>query len=124
MMAGPERPTRERRMHISVVICTWNRADELRTTLDSLTRLVIPAGCVWELVVVNNGCTDETNAVIAEFEARLPVRSLFEAELGLLRARNRGAAAARGDLTLFTDDDVAVEASWLEAYVDATERWP
>jgi hypothetical protein len=83
-------------MRISVVICTWNRADELRTTLDSLTQLVIPAGCVWELVVVDNGSTDETNTVIAEFEARLPVRSLFEPELGLSRARNRGAAAARG----------------------------
>ncbi len=111
-------------MRISVVICTWNRADELRTTLDSLTQLVIPPGCTWELIVVNNGCTDETNAVIAEFEARLPIRSLFEGELGLSRARNRGSAAARGDLILFTDDDVSVEASWLEAYVDAGERWP
>ncbi len=115
-MARRQRPARERRMHISVVICTWNRADELRTTLDSLTQLVIPPGCTWELIVVNNGCTDETNAVIAEFEARLPIRSLFEGELGLSRARNRRAAAAQGDLILFTDDDVTVEAGWLEAY--------
>ena len=111
-------------MRISVAICTWNRAKELRTTLGTLTRLAIPAGCDWELIVVNNACTDETDAVIEEFADQLPLRRVFEGELGVSRARNCAAAAARGELILFTDDDVSIEANWLEAYLDASERWP
>ena len=49
-------------MRITVAICTWNRCELLRQTLEQMTKLVIPPRVVWELLVVNNNCTDDTAA--------------------------------------------------------------
>jgi glycosyltransferase involved in cell wall biosynthesis len=111
-------------MRISVVICTWNRCALLRRTLESLRSLIVPAGREWELLVVNNRSTDATDEVIAAYQQFLPLRRLFEPELGLSRARNAAVRAANGDLVLFTDDDVRVDPSWMKAYVEAVHRWP
>lgn len=67
---------------ISVAICTWNRAKLLDQTLTQMRRLVVPAGVTWELLVVNNNCTDETDAVIERHETNLPIRRLFESRRG------------------------------------------
>src|SRR5207253_11169792 len=100
-------------MHATVAICTWNRSQLLRQTLDQFLDLAIPAGMTWELLVVNNNSTDDTDVVLAEFESRLPLRRLFEREPGLSHARNAALAAATGDYILFTDDDVLIAQSWL-----------
>jgi glycosyltransferase involved in cell wall biosynthesis len=47
-------------VNVSVAICTWNRAKLLDPTLDSLAGLRIPDGLDWEVLVVDNGCTDDT----------------------------------------------------------------
>ena len=78
----------------------------------------------WELLVIDNNSSDATRAVVAEFESALPVRYVFEAEQGLSLARNRAIREFRGDLLLFTDDDVTVDRSWLVAYEDAALRFP
>jgi hypothetical protein len=52
-------------MHVTVAICTWNRAGLLAQTLEQMRQLVIPPGVTWELIVVNNNCTDDTDQVIA-----------------------------------------------------------
>lgn len=111
-------------MRVSVVICTWNRCELLRDTLESLRVLEVPPGCEWELLVVNNGSDDGTDELLTEYEERLPLRRLFEPEPGLSRARNAAAHVAGGDLLLFTDDDVRVDDQWLRAFVDAAEAWP
>ena len=54
---------------VSVAICTWNRSAVLGLTLDQLTRLRVPADVEWELLVVNNNCTDDTDAVCASTPA-------------------------------------------------------
>jgi len=97
----------------SVLICTRNRAASLRTTLDSLTALRIPDGTAWEVVVADNGSTDDTAAVIEGFADRLPIRRLAEPRPGLSRARNAALRAARGAVLLFTDDDCRVAPDWL-----------
>src|SRR5436309_3023469 len=79
-------------MHATVAICTWNRSQLLRQTLDQFLDLAIPAGMTWELLVVNNNSTDDTDVVLAEFESRLPLRRLFEREPGLSHARNAALA--------------------------------
>jgi glycosyltransferase involved in cell wall biosynthesis len=111
-------------VRLSVVICTWNRCESLRSTLESLRSLVVPAGQEWELLVVDNNSSDATHEVIAEFRDTLPLRPLFVAELGLSRARNAAARAAAGDLILFTDDDVSVDPHWMTAFIEAADRWP
>ncbi len=111
-------------MLITVAICTLNRAESLRLTLESLAAMRVVADLDWELVVVNNGCTDRTDEVIAGFAGRLPVRREFEPQRGVSNARNRAVTAARGHYIVWTDDDVIVDPAWLAAYVEAFRRWP
>lgn len=111
-------------MHVSVVICTWNRCELLLETLESLRALIVPAGVQWELLVVDNHSSDASSEVIASYREVLPLCSLREVEVGLSRARNTAARAVVGDLILFTDDDVRVDPNWMKAYVEAAHRWP
>ena len=110
-------------MKLTVAICTWNRATLLRRTLDSLTAQRNLQGVAWEFLVVNNNCTDDTDAVIAAFDSRLPIRRLHEPVPGLSNARNTAIAAAAGDYIVWTDDDVVVCPEWLSAYVQAFRTW-
>lgn len=110
-------------MLFTVAICTRNRAISLKRTLCSLESALKP-NCEWELLVVDNGSTDDTRAIVAEFAGRLPIEYQMEQRAGLSNARNRAVACARGDYVIWTDDDVLVEQTWLTAYVDAFKRWP
>lgn len=82
-------------MLVTVAICTWNRAALLDQTLAELGQMRIPDGVDWELLVVNNNCTDATDAVLVRDASRLPLRRLFESQPGQSRAtprsRRRGA---------------------------------
>ncbi len=111
-------------MRLTVAICTWNRAKLLNQTLEQMHQLRIPPGVEWELLVVNNNCTDDTDAVIARHADKLPARRLYEPKQGLSNARNAAVAAAQGDLLIWTDDDVLVEPNWIEEYVRAAKCWP
>jgi glycosyltransferase involved in cell wall biosynthesis len=108
----------------SVVICTWNRAPLLDQALTQLRALEAPPGVSWELLVVNNNCTDDTDAVITRHAPALPVRRLFEGRPGKSHAANLAVAEAQGGLVLWTDDDVLVEPDWLAQYVRAAAAWP
>lgn len=111
-------------LRLTVAICTWNRCDLLRQTLERMSQLSVPAELTWELIVVNNRCTDATDAVLAEFEKRLPLRRVYEAEPGQSNARNAAIREAQGEYIVWTDDDVLVDQAWLVAYAAAFERWP
>jgi len=94
----------------------------LETTLHALGGVAIPAGWRAELIVVDNASTDDTALVLQN--AHLPnlaMRCLREPRQGVSRARNRGLAAAGGEVILFTDDDVAPAGDWLERL--ATPLW-
>jgi glucosyl-dolichyl phosphate glucuronosyltransferase len=111
-------------MRVTVGVCTWNRAALLDQTLSRMQALEIPSGVDWELLVVNNNCTDETDQVLQKQGQKLPLRRLSEPRPGLARARNCVMDEAQGDLLLWTDDDVLVDPGWLSAYVDAANAWP
>jgi glycosyltransferase involved in cell wall biosynthesis len=111
-------------MDISIIICTYNRAESLRRTLHTCCDLVIPAGVTWELLVVDNNSSEATKMVCDEFTGKLPLRYLFEPHPGKSFALNRGMEEAKGELLLFTDDDVDLTPSWLQVHVDAAKRYP
>ncbi len=111
-------------MLVSVAICTWNRADLLDQTLTSMGKLVIPTQISWELIIVNNNCTDTTDEVITKHQAHLPIRRLSEPQQGKTFALNCASQAAEGDYIIWTDDDVLVEPDWIAHYAEAFEQWP
>jgi glycosyltransferase involved in cell wall biosynthesis len=102
-------------MKISVLICTRNRAKSLEATLLAFFAQQF-AGCYdFELIVIDNDSTDETEQVVERCRAHHPmVRYLFEKRRGLTFARNAAINAARGEVLAFTDDDVLVSEDWLD----------
>jgi glycosyltransferase involved in cell wall biosynthesis len=111
-------------MKLTVAICTWNRSKLLDQTLTQMQQLRIPAGVDWELLVVNNICTDDTDAVIAAHANRLPIRRLFEPRQGQTCSRNCAVAATSGEYLIWTDDDVLVDKEWLAEYAAGFQKWP
>jgi glycosyltransferase involved in cell wall biosynthesis len=96
----------------SVVVCTRDRTDDLRRCLDSLLAVATSGG---EIVVVDNAPADDATARLV---AGYPVRYVREDRPGLNRARRRGARAARGEIVIFTDDDVVVDPGWVAAILE------
>jgi len=111
-------------MKLTIAICTWNRSDLLDQTLAEMSKLEMPLGVEWELMVVNNNCTDNTDEIVAKHSSTLPIRLLHETKPGLSNARNCAVSAAAGEYILWTDDDVLVGSRWLAAYVAAFAHWP
>ena len=108
-------------MKFSVVIPTYNRADELRDTLTSMSRLA--STDQWELLVVDNNSSDATRDVVREAARNFPVdlHYVFEPEQGRSAALNAGIGRSRGDIVVTTDDDVRVDPDWLERAGEALE---
>jgi glycosyltransferase involved in cell wall biosynthesis len=98
---------------VSVIIPTHNRAAVLRETLPPVLEQDFPD---FEVIVVNDRSTDETAAVLSEFgDQLLPITVDFGSPA---RTRNAGAAAARGEFLLFTDDDCTVPSHWIAGMMD------
>lgn len=109
-------------MRATIAICTWNRADLLGRTLAGLRRLLpLPEGV--EVLVVDNNSCDRTAAVVRDADPALAPRYVLEPEQGLAVARNRALREARGELLLWLDDDVEVQAGWLAAYLEAAAAY-
>lgn len=100
-------------MEFSIIIPTYNRADELRETIRSIAKLAVAGD--WELLVVDNKSTDHTRTVVEEEGVSFPapLRYMFEPEQGRYAALNTGIRAAQGKIIATTDDDARVEPDWL-----------
>jgi glycosyltransferase involved in cell wall biosynthesis len=99
---------------VTIAICTRNRAALLEKAMRSV--LAQANGHV-ELLVIDNGSTDETAGFVGRFAAAEPrVKFFHEPQTGLSIARNTALRRASGDWVLFLDDDAEVEPGWLAAY--------
>lgn len=105
-----------------MVVCTRNRSAALADF--GAAWLGHRAALDWELLVVDNGSTDDTREVAASLVAARPARSRLAVEptLGLSSARNLGIRLARGEWIAFLDDDAAPAPGWLDAYERALSR--
>jgi GT2 family glycosyltransferase len=112
---------RDPRSKVSVIIPTYNRASSLREALISLSHLDFPEGW-YEIVVVDDGSTDETERVMATLQsaAPTPIRYLKQKEhRGASAARNSGIKMAGGEILVFTDDDCLFQREWLSLLLAA-----
>lgn len=102
---------------VSVLICTYNREALLARTLDSLAATRVEPGLSWEVVIVDNNSTDGTSDVVASRIAGFsaPLRYFFETRPGKSHALNTGIGCSTAAIVAFTDDDVVIPSSWLEA---------
>jgi glucosyl-dolichyl phosphate glucuronosyltransferase len=102
-------------MSITVVLCTYNRSQDLAKALDSIAVQTFPEPVEWEILVVDNNSTDQTPAVVEEYSRKYPsrVRYITEQHQGLSHARNAGIRNAKGDILVFTDDDSVEDPGWL-----------
>lgn len=106
--------------NVSVIICTRDRADSLKATLQSLAGVRVPAEFVTEVLIVDNGSLDHTHQVVADSIGRLgamTVHYVSEPDGGQSLARNTGIRHSRGEVIVFTDDDLRFPADWLDGMV-------
>jgi len=108
---------------ISVVIPTYNRPLQLEACLGALSESNYPRER-FEVVVVDDGGTAPLSEVIDTRRKVLQIRLSRQERAGPAAARNRGAALARGDLLVFTDDDCLPEPDWLPALARHAEARP
>jgi glycosyltransferase involved in cell wall biosynthesis len=101
---------------ISIIVCTRNRAERLPVCLNSIEQAAVANRAVEvELVIVNNGSTDATAAVLQVWQQSASVRCrvLLSEQRGLSHARNYGLEQATGKILAFTDDDCTVAPDYL-----------
>lgn len=108
---------------VTVLVCTRNRGELFEQVCRTLLEQSAP-GRRWELLIVDNGSTDDTPVRAKAVEQQWPeiVRVVREPKAGLSIARNCGVQEARGASILFLDDDAFPDPGWLDAMTAALER--
>jgi GT2 family glycosyltransferase len=106
---------------LSVILPVYNGAGTLDQQLEALAAQ--EPGRPWELIVADNGSTDESRDVATSWKSRIPCLRLVDASCrrGGAAARNLGAASASGRYLLFCDQDDVVQPGWLEAMARALD---
>lgn len=100
---------------VSIIVCTRNRSDMVGRTIESILNVDLDPNQVVELIVVDNGSTDQTADLIKAYvDTPFPVRYIYEQIPGHSRALNRAIRESDADVLLFTDDDVEVPSNWLQ----------
>jgi len=111
-------------MFATISIQTYNHAETLARTLESLRSLRCPRGIDYEILVVNNNSSDHTPQIIERYATILGprLRSVFEGQQGLSHARNRALREARGEVLCFLDDDALADQNWLAGHLRVYQR--
>ena len=114
-------------IHPSIIVPTRNRAKSLARLLQSLDAMEIPDVLRAEILIVDNGSTDETAAFLFGEQSKprkILLRAIQEPEQGKANALNRGLASAAGNVILLLDDDVVVDRRWLVGHLDCYRTNP
>ena len=108
-------------MKLDVIIPTYNRAEGVKQTLDSLLAADVPAGMQVLITVVDNNSRDKTSEVVAEYARQFPgrVNYVFEKKQGRSHALNAGIAATSYELVGMIDDDEEIESGWYRTVFEA-----
>jgi glycosyltransferase involved in cell wall biosynthesis len=111
-------------MEISIIIPTLNRSRLLKQTLRGIEDAIGNTDGV-EIIVVDNGSTDETKTVVRNFinqHASMCIRYYIDETPGLLSGRHRGASEAKGRVLAYLDDDVILAEKWLKSLTECFQQ--
>jgi len=103
----------------SIIIPAWNAQKTLRRTLISVLQQTCDA---WEVIVVNDGSTDNTAALLEEFSYQPNIQVIHQPNSGVSAARNRALQQAQGDFVLFLDADDWVDDHFLASFAQTLEN--
>jgi glycosyltransferase involved in cell wall biosynthesis len=106
---------------ITALVCTRNRGDSITATLASILAGTHPH---FELIVVDQSVTDETECAVAPFLNDARLRYIRSQTQGVSRARNLGLQEARSEVVVLTDDDCVAPPHWLETMEEAFAAHP
>lgn len=101
---------------ISVIICTYNREKFITASLSHLVNQTL-ANDQYEIIVINNNCSDNTESIVNKFISNhkdFDIRQVKEVNQGLSFARNRGIKEAKYDVLCYIDDDGNASKNYLE----------
>ncbi len=110
---------------ISLIICTYNRADFLKLALQSIVEQDTSIHD-YEIVVINNNCTDNTDEVINDFRKHYPTCSLiyaYEEKQGLSHSRNKAIEVSTTDWLAFIDDDARVDVHYTRNFLSFINQY-
>ena len=109
---------------LSVIVCTYNRANLLKEALESLVHQTLDK-TLYEIIVVDNASLDNTVQVVQDFQKKhyeVNIRLIHEINPGLSIARNTGIRHAQGIYVAFIDDDAIADRDWLKTALHCFEE--
>jgi len=111
------------KLDISVVVCSYNRADSLVEAIESIVDLETH-DFTYEIVVIDNASTDHTKDAVQQVakKSACPIRYVMESQPGVSFARNRGVQESESTWIAFFDDDELAEPDWLLQLIAAAEK--
>lgn len=108
---------------LSVIICTYNRANYLKQALESLTVQTLSKD-KFEVIIIDDGSSDNTREITESFCSVFPMKYFYQKNVGLASARNHGIFAAQREILLFLDDDDVATPTLLEEHLKTHQEYP
>lgn len=111
---------------LSIIVCTYNRAAYIESTLKHLIEQDIDKRLI-EILIINNNSTDKTEEICLHFMAthpQEPIHYVVEKHQGHSYARNRGIQESKGGLIAFIDDDAFVEKNFSKNIIQFFKEYP
>ena len=108
---------------LSIIICTYNRAEFLKMALGSLVDQTLDQQD-YEVILIDDGSDDHTKEVVKLFSSQLKIKYFYQRNAGLPSAKNHGIYAAQGRIILFLDDDDISAPTLLEKHLQTHRQYP
>jgi glycosyltransferase involved in cell wall biosynthesis len=108
-------------MDFTVIICTYNRENNLPRCITALEQQEQVSDIKWEVLIVDNNSSDDTKKTVMQLseQSKLTIRYAFEPKQGLNHARNLGMQESKGNYYAYIDDDITVSKNWLHSMFHA-----